>query len=227
MPTGVKNKNYKFPAGHNRLQSLLASISFLKDPIGTISKNMKLFSGTYSGYLMGSGRFIITENPDFIQYVLRDNHSNYEKSALSTKTAARLFGKGLLFSNGETWLKQRRLIQPAFHQGKIQGLSEIIAATITSFVEQMPEGENVDLYSLMHKLSFTVLVHSLFDIHLSEEMISSLSESFTDLQDFLLKDINQPFRRLIYPFTRTDRDILKKSEQDPGSPEENYRRTEG
>jgi cytochrome P450 len=213
MVTGVKNKNYKFPAGHNRLQSLLASVSFLKDPIGTISKNMQLFSGTYSGYLLGSGRFIITENPDFIQYILRDNHTNYEKSALSTKTAARLFGKGLLFSNGEAWLKQRRLIQPAFHQGKIQGLFEIVADTASLFVERMPEGEHLDLYQLMHNLSFTVLVHSLFDINLSEEMISGLSESFTDLQDFLLKDINQPLRRLVYPFNRADRTILRKSER--------------
>jgi cytochrome P450 len=172
---------------------------------------MRLFSGTYSGYLMGSGRFIITENPDFIQYVLRDNHTNYEKSALSTKTAARLFGRGLLFSNGEAWLKQRRLIQPAFHLGKIQGLSKIVADTVSSFVEKMPEGENVDVYSLMHKLSFTVLVNSLFDINLSEEMISGLSENFTDLQDFLLKDINEPFRKLLYPFNKADYVILEKS----------------
>jgi cytochrome P450 len=213
MSTGMKSRRYKFPAGHNRLQSLLASISFLKDPIGTITKNMRLFSGTYSGYLLGSGRFIITENPDFIQYVLKDNHINYEKSALSTKTAARLFGRGLLFSNGEAWLKQRRLIQPAFHLGKIQGHNEIIANTVSSFVESMPEGENMDLYSQMHKLSFTVLIHSLFDINLSEEMISGLSESFTDLQDFLLKDINQPFRRLLYPFTGDDQNIMKKSEK--------------
>ncbi len=75
MAASIRNKKFKFPQGHNRLQSLLASISFLKDPIGTISKNMELFSGTYSGYLLGSGRFIITENPDFIQYVLRDNHT--------------------------------------------------------------------------------------------------------------------------------------------------------
>jgi cytochrome P450 len=213
MSTVIKSKKYKFPAGHNLLQSLMASIAFLKDPIGTITKNMQIFSGTYSGYLLGSGRFIITEDPDFIQYVLRDNHTNYEKSALSTKTAARLFGRGLLFSNGEAWLKQRRLIQPAFHLGKIQGLNEIVANTAMKFVEGMPEGEYMDLYNQMHRLSFTILVHSLFDINLSAGMISGLSESFTDLQDFLLKDINQPFRRLLYPFTGADRSILKKSEK--------------
>jgi cytochrome P450 len=65
----------------------------------------------------------------------------------------------------------------------------------------------------MHKLSFSVLVHSLFDIELSEETVAELNSCFTDLQDFLLKDVNQPFRKLIYPFNKADRLILKKAER--------------
>jgi len=206
-----KGGNENFPAGHNRLQSLLASLTFLRDPIGNISKNMMIYGGTYSGYLLGSGRFIITEDSDFIQYILRDNHANYEKSALSTKTAAKLFGRGLLFSNGEAWLQQRRLIQPAFHQAKIQGLSEIVAQTANAFVQNMPQGERIDVYQLMHKLSFKVLVHSLFDLNLSEDTIRELSACFTDLQDFLFKEINEPYRKLVYPLNRADQIILRKS----------------
>jgi cytochrome P450 len=207
------DKKYTLPAGHNRFQSLLASLTFLKDPIGTITNNMRIFSGTYSGYLLGLGRFIITEDPDFIQYVLRDNHMNYDKSSLSTKTAARLFGRGLLFSKGGSWLKQRRLIQPAFHHGKILGLFDIVSRTATGFIDNIKEGDHLDLYRLMHKLSFSVLVHSLFDIELSEETVAELNSCFTDLQDFLLKDVNQPFRKLIYPFNKADRLILKKAER--------------
>jgi cytochrome P450 len=202
---------YKFPPGNNRWKSLLASVTFLNDPIRAISDNMIKFSGTYSAFLMGRGKLILTEDPDFIQYVLRDNHSNYQKSELSTKTAARLFGNGLLFSNGEPWLKQRRLIQPAFHHNKIQGLYENIASTAREFISDFPTGEEIDFYPLMHDLSFSVLIHSLFDIHLSPETISELSQGFTDLQDFLLKDVNQPFRKLLYPVNKTERIILEKS----------------
>jgi cytochrome P450 len=209
----ISSKKYRFPVGHNRFQSLLASFTFLKDPIGTITNNMLIFSGTYSGYLPGIGRFIITEDPDFIQHILRDNHTNYDKSTLSTKTAARLFGRGLLFSKGGYWLKQRRLIQPAFHHGKIQGLSEIVTRTASQFIDNMQEGDHMDLYRMMHKLSFSVLVHSLFDIQLPEETVVELSSCFTDLQDFLLKDVNEPLRKLIYPFNKADQLILKKSER--------------
>jgi cytochrome P450 len=204
---------YHFPRGHNRLQSLLASISFLKDPIRTITRNMIKYSGNYSGYLAGSGRFIITEDPAFIQHILRENHSNYQKSVLSAKTAARLFGNGLLFSNGEYWLKQRRMIQPAFHQSKIKGLYETLAGTAAEIISGFPTGEKIDVYPLMQKLSFTVLIRSIFDIDLSSQIISELSQGFTDMQDFLLKDINQPFRRLIYPVNKANRSIQQKSKK--------------
>ena len=189
----------------------MASITFLKDPIRAICRNMKKYSGTYSAYLPGNGKLILTEDPDFIQYVLRDNHSNYQKSELSTKTAARLFGNGLLFANGESWLKQRRLIQPGFHHGKIQGLYRIIAGTAGKFISDFPTGENIDVYAQMHRLSFAILIQSLFDIHLSAPTISELSQGFTDLQDFLLKDVNEPHRKLLYPFNRADQIILQKS----------------
>jgi cytochrome P450 len=208
----VRKSKYQIPTGHNRWQSLLASLTFLKDPIRVISANMIRFNGTYSGFLMGKGKFIITEDPDFIQYVLRDNHTNYQKSELSTKTAARLFGNGLLFSNGEPWLKQRRLIQPGFHHSKIQGLYEIVAGRAATFISRFPTGEKIDVYPLMHDLSFSVLIHSLFDINLSVKTISELSQGFTDLQDFLLKDVNQPMRKLLYPLNKADRKVLKKSE---------------
>jgi cytochrome P450 len=202
---------YHLPPGHSGWRSFLNSFTFLRDPIRAISKNMKRFSGTYSAVLMGSGRIIITEDPEFIQYVLRDNHSNYQKSELSTKTAARLFGSGLLFSNGQPWLKQRRLIQPGFHHLKIQQLYKIVAHTAREFISDIGEGEGIDIYPMMHKLSFSVLLHSLFNIDLSPQTISELSKGFTDLQDFLLKDINQPVRKLFYPVNKADRKILRQS----------------
>jgi cytochrome P450 len=202
---------YEFPPGNNLWRSLLASFTFLKDPIRAISRNMIRYSGTYSAILIGRGRLILTEDPDFIQYVLRENHTNYQKSELSNKTAARLFGNGLLFSNGEPWLRQRRLIQPAFHHGKIQGLYEIVIKTTKDLISGFVEGEMIDLYPLMRKLSFGVLIHSLFDIRLLPQTILELSEGFTELQDFLLKDVNQPFRKFLYPVNRAEHTILEKS----------------
>ena len=96
---------------------------------------MAIYAGTYSAVLPGGQHFILTQDPGLINYVLRENHTNYHKSELTSKRGGRLFGNGLLFSNGAYWLRQRRMIQPSFHQKKIQGLYEIVVKTTEEFLK--------------------------------------------------------------------------------------------
>lgn len=208
-----EKKKYNLPAGYSLFQTLLQSNEFLNNPIKFISKSVDKFSGTYSTSLSINRYLILTQNPDFINYILKENHRNYIKSELATKQAVKLFGKGLLFSNGEYWLRQRRLIQPAFHREKIQGLYDIIIKSINDFLSSFPIGESVDIYPVIRQLSFNILIKSLFDINLSSQIMEELSQIFTELQDFLIKDINQPFRKLFYPLTGTEKTTLKKAKR--------------
>ena len=174
---------------------------------------MEAFSGTYSASLGINRKLILTQNPDFINYILKENHRNYNKSELSTERAVEFFGKGLLFSNGDYWLRQRRLIQPAFHREKLQGLYGIIIKSIDEFLLQFPIGKSIDVYPLTHQLSFNIIIQSLFDIKLSPQIVKELIQIFTELQDFLIKDINQPLRRFFYPITGTENRQLKKAKR--------------
>ncbi len=210
---GLENKKYNLPAGYSLFQTTLKSNEFLNNPIEFISKSMDAFSGTYSAALGVNRKLILTQNPDFINHILKVNHRNYAKSELTSKRAVEFFGKGLLFSNGDYWLRQRRLIQPAFHREKLQGLYEIIIKSIDDYLIKFPVGASVDIYPLAHQLSFNILIKSLFDIKLSSEIMEELSQIFTELQDFLIKDINQPLRRFFYPFTGAENIQLKKAKR--------------
>jgi cytochrome P450 len=209
----AKKKKYNLPVGYSLFQTTLKSNEFLNNPIKFISKSMDAFSGTYSVALGINRKLILTQNPDFINYILKENHRNYTKSELSTERAVNFFGKGLLFSNGDYWLRQRRLIQPAFHREKLKGLYEIIIKAIDEFLLKFPIGKSIDIYPLIHGLSFNILIQSLFDIKLSSQIMEELSQIFTDLQDFLITDINQPFRKFFYPFTGTENVHRKKAKK--------------
>jgi cytochrome P450 len=208
-----KNKKYNIPIGYSLLETAFNSNEFIRSPVKFISKSMEKFSGTYSAKLGKNKKFILTKNPDFISYVLKENHKNYAKSELSTKNASKLFGKGLLFSNGEYWLRQRRLIQPAFHKEKILGFYDIVIKTIEDFLSKFPIGKNIDMYPLMHQLAFNIVIKSVFDINLSAQAMEELSNDFSELQEFLIKDINQPFRKLLYPITRIDKKNYSKAKR--------------
>jgi len=203
---------YHYPKGYSLLQTTLKTKEFLVNPIHFITESMEKFGDTYTA-TVGAQKIILTKNPDFINHILRENHRNYMRSDITAKRGAQFFGKGLLFSNGEYWLKQRRLIQPAFHRSKIQGLFGNIQQTINDYLANFPTGEDIDIYPIMHDLSFRVLIKSLFEIDLSEKVMAELNQIFEELSSFLMKDVNMPIRKLFYPFTGEERKHLKKGQR--------------
>src|SRR5687767_4550973 len=104
-------KKYALPDGYTFLQSLVRTYKQVKNPVGTMEESMERYDGTYAVNL-GLQQMIATQDPGFIDHVLRTNHRNYHKSAIQTQQLGRFLGKGLLTSIGEYWLKQRRMIQP-------------------------------------------------------------------------------------------------------------------
>jgi cytochrome P450 len=201
---------YNLPVGYSVLQTLFKSKAFLDNPVKFIAGSMEKFSDTYSASLGINKKLIITQNPDFINYVLKENHKNYKKSELSTKKAVELFGNGLLFSNGEYWLKQRRLIQPAFHKEKLKELYDIVIKSIEESLSLFDTDREIDIYPITHQISFKILINSLFDIDFSTTEMKELNKSFIELQNFLMVDINKPLQKITYPFTGKKKTILKK-----------------
>jgi cytochrome P450 len=186
-------KNYALPHGYSLFESFLRTYKQVKDPIGAMEESMQKFSGTYAVNL-GSRRLIATQDPGFIDYVLKTNHKNYFKSAILTEQLGRFLGHGLLTSNGEYWLKQRRLIQPGFHLEKIKALYGIIKKTVDDFLDSLPTGHQVDVYPFMNKLAFEIVINTLFNIKVPSGTRDELSSFITDTQDFVIKDIRQPHK---------------------------------
>lgn len=186
-------KQNKLPGGYNFLQSLERTYKQVKDPIGTMEESMERFDGTYSVNL-GLRRLIATQDPGLIDHVLKSNHRNYQKSAIQTDSLGKYLGKGLLTSNGEYWLRQRRLIQPGFHVSKIHALYEIIQKTVRDFLDKFPTGKNVDVYPLMHKLAFEIVINALFTVNVPAEKQRELNEFINEVQAFVIKDLRQPYK---------------------------------
>ena len=209
----MKKKKYNIPVGYSFLQTAFKSNKFIENPVAFITKSIERFGPIYSASLGVNRKIIITKNAGFINYVLKDNQKNYKKSEFLTERAVELFGNGLLFSNGDYWRAQRRFIQPAFHKEKIHGLYENVIKSIREFLIDFPTGENIDVYPLVQQLSFNALLKSLFDINLSDAIIKELNNIFSDLQEFLIKDINQPIGKIFYPITGLKKKYLNKAKR--------------
>ena len=112
----------------------------------------------------GTRRACLISNPADIRHVLQDNARNYHKSPLYQKLRTFL-GDGLLTSEDEFWLRQRRIAQPAFHRQKVAGLATVMANAVRETAAEWrtlaAAGRSVDVEDEMMRLTRTVVLRAL------------------------------------------------------------------
>lgn len=99
-----------------------------------MSDQFKQFGDIYRASMYGTNVYVISD-PHYAHHVLRVNWQNYKKGQ-AIKRVGLLLGDGLMVSEGEFWKSQRRMIQPAFHDEAIGGLTEVIRTANTKLCEE-------------------------------------------------------------------------------------------
>lgn len=179
-----------------RLTTFATSMRFLKDPMGVIAGNLSKYGTSYAFYIGGVYRSIFTADPAFIQYVLQKNNRNYQKSPLHFQHLAHYLGNGLLTSDGDYWLQQRRLIQPGFHRSRLASLTQLMQSVLqesNAKFDHLAEQGPIDIAYEMMGTAFRIITRSIFSTNVREEELEEMSTQITTLQAFIIKLIRQPY----------------------------------
>jgi cytochrome P450 len=139
-------------------------------------------------------------HPDHLKYVLHDNHRNYDKRLPMMKTLSPLLGSGLLTNNGESWLHQRRLMQPSFHHKRLASFGTVMTeATLAMLQRWHGAGSHpLDIPVEMMRLTQGIVGLALFNLDLSDE-VDTVGRTFTMLLPLLSKYAFVPFPPLWVP----------------------------
>jgi cytochrome P450 len=86
--------------------------------------NHKALGPIFQSHAFGAHVYVITD-PQHVEHVLRRNWQNY-RLGRQAKRVRMLLGNGLVGSGGELWKRQRRMMQPAFHDKAIERLTGLI-----------------------------------------------------------------------------------------------------
>jgi cytochrome P450 len=135
--------------------------------------------------------FYLLNNPDQIHEVLVSKHASFSKGSVLLR-GKRVFGEGLLTSEGEFHHRQKRIVQPAFYSSKVLTYSDIIVSCTNQAITSWKDKQILDVHREMTRLTMKIIAECLFsgDIGCNNPKIAQL-----------LSDVVEYFNRLSGPFS--------------------------
>ncbi len=164
--------------------------AFRYNPLGFLKRTADQY-GDISYFRLGPQRVFLVNQPDCIQNVLVTNQNNFTKSR-ALQRARVLLGDGLLTSEGASHLRQRRLVQPAFHRHRLIGYSRVMSDYAVKMRDRWQAGETLDIASEMMRFTLAVVGKTLFSADVEADA-ADIGEALTA--------ILRMFNLLMMPFS--------------------------
>ncbi len=137
--------------------------SIQRDPLTTFLRGREKY-GDVVRYRGGPYYAYLVSHPEAIKHVLQDNNQNYRKG-FSYEILKPVLGLGLLTNEGDSWLMQRRLAQPAFHRGRIARTSDVMVDSAERLLRRWDERAEpeapVEVLSEMTRLTLEIVSRTL------------------------------------------------------------------
>jgi cytochrome P450 len=118
--------------------------------------------GDVSHLRLAGEHLVLLTHPTHVRDVLMVNQRQFKKGR-ALERAKPLLGEGLLTSEQDAHLRQRRLIQPAFHRDRIASYAGVMAASADRLCRQWSDRQVVDISQDMARLTLGIVGKTLFD----------------------------------------------------------------
>ncbi|KAA6439114.1 cytochrome P450 [Dyadobacter flavalbus] len=184
--------------------SLFDPFKFASDPLRYLNQGFEACGSTYKLRLFRE--FVISRDPAFFRHILQQNHRNYKKGS-SSKMLYPVLGNGLVTSDGDFWLRQRRLVQPAFHRERLQELFLTMGVLTSRFLDEMEifRGKDaIDIDASMMGIAADIALKTLFG-NMTTEDKAKIYEQVSRTQKYLVTRVRRPYRIPLMALNGEDR----------------------
>jgi cytochrome P450 len=155
---------------------------------------------------MGGEHLFVANDPAVIRDVLVTHNQNFHKSR-GLERIKILLGEGLLTSEDAFHLRQRRLMQPAFHRERVAAYASTMVAYADRVRRGWTPGGTLDVAREMSRLTLLIVGKTLFDTDV-ESQARDVGEAMSGLMDSfwtLMLPFGQTLQRLPIPQMRRGR----------------------
>jgi cytochrome P450 len=133
---------------------------FFRDPLAFITR-IQREHGDVVEFTMAGKRIIQIAAPEHVKHVMQDHHRNYSKQTPVWDAIRDFLGDGLLTSENDFWLRQRRIMQPAFHRQRVASFVPLFAELTRETLDRLPHDRPFDVAREMMTLTLRIVGRAL------------------------------------------------------------------
>ncbi len=172
--------------------------SFRKNPTAFLEKLAKL--GDVAAFRVGKVPAFLVNHPDLIRDLLVTNHSKFIKGR-ALQRAKGLLGEGLLTSEKEFHLRQRRMIQPAFHRTRINEYAKAMIEFGEKMAGEWRDGDVRDVDKEMMRLTLWIVGRTLFNANVQDDamQVGDAMTTIVSMFNFMLFPFSEILEKLPLP----------------------------
>jgi cytochrome P450 len=134
-------------------------------------------------------------HPDHVRHVLFEHQQNYLRG-WHYRFLKRQMGDNLVVSEGDYWMRQRRLAQPAFLRPRLSGYADVMTDATSRMLARWRDvaakSESIDIGREMSRVALAIAGRTLFSRDISDEA-DAVGQAFPALGAYLERRFNSPF----------------------------------
>ena len=174
----------KLPPEIKGLPLIGCAASMIKDPTGFLLRCAREHGPLFRAK-MGEGGMLVAAHPDDLRHILQDNAKDYIRGR-SVDLIRPMLGNGLPLNDGDSWLKQRRTMQPVFNRGHVALMAHAMIAVVSRHLARMRVGDREDIHVFMTNVTRDVIVETMFSDSLGADT-HQIDRALTVIGDYVAR----------------------------------------
>ncbi|MBC8068002.1 MAG: cytochrome P450 [Deltaproteobacteria bacterium] len=217
--------------GPKGIDLLLGLRALQHDPLAFVTELQRRHGDVVKIRLGPQDIFLVT-HPAVIEHTCK-NHRVYVRGSIGDR-ARELIGNSLIVSDGDVWIRQRRLLQPAFRQEVLStyvaAADEATASMIDRWDEHAAAGRSIDIAADLARLMLDVTCRALFGVPLAQQS-EAVARNLTEVLDLTVRrarevlplplwvptERHRSFRRARQDLDRMIAELCDRAQDGPGN----------
>jgi enediyne biosynthesis protein E7 len=145
--------------GPRGLPLLGSLVPMVRDPLGFVER-LHRDHGPSARFALGPDRYLMVSEPDALQHVFIDRHTDYVKGG-GYDGVRLVLRTGLLASDGEAWKARRQVTQPLFRPDRLARYVGAIDEAVAAAHRRWEARGEIDLYAELVAITIDVVGRTL------------------------------------------------------------------